>query len=326
MELWDNDGKIRYASAYVQVSKSPPSAYPAPHKDKDISSIFEGMQFYNHIRRLGYEYGTNYQLIDCLNLKEAYFGKIPSLNWISYMDAMLHLHLVDGNSFGYPIGIDKIFFRENSLSHAPLWAVRPECNTIANDAILLQGLRMEYLPVQTHTYSIHQETFIEYGESDTAIDIKLLASLICRESRVFSLYQPLVSNDLLELADLLRDSKIMAENEAKVAPIILSEYSNIDVGEESCLLVTVDKDQPKLPHVLVAKWDNIKMYRYNWSDLQISTLPIIDDWKGAVKKAPVSFVWKGTGSSGAVASLTAETNGRIRVMSYDGGGNEDGPL
>ena len=62
-ELWDDIGKVRYASACVKVSNSVPVCYPSPGAEKNKSHLVEGKNFYPSIRRLGYEYGAKYQFL-----------------------------------------------------------------------------------------------------------------------------------------------------------------------------------------------------------------------------------------------------------------------
>ena len=175
---------------------------------------------------------------------------------------------------------------------------------------------MEYLPIQNQCYTIHREVFVEYNESNEEIDVEVLASLIFRESATFAISAaPLTSTELTGLAKLLCGSAVITQDQSSTT-VVLSDSSDIS---KASLLLTVDTKEPTIPHCLVARWGNVKAYRCNSSEF--SKLDIVSNWQDAARMTK-SFIWKGRGSSGAVASLAAETKDQMRAVSYQSADDE----
>lgn len=63
------------------------------------------------------------------------------------MDAMLHVKPFGESHFAYPVGLDKVLFRADSLPNASKWICRLQDNSFGNDTVFMEGLRMEYMPV-----------------------------------------------------------------------------------------------------------------------------------------------------------------------------------
>jgi len=172
---------------------------------------------------------------------------------------------------------------------------------------------MEYVPVVYQKFSHHREIFIEYSESEMSINPKIIASLLCRESRSYSIKEPLLSPELILIAQVLLEIKIM-KRDSRATAVVLSDSVDVNNAE---FLLTTDSNAPKNSSWnLVARWANLRAYRLNWSIDDYTSLSCTKEWDIAAKMTK-PFIWTGDGSSGAAASLTAESNGRLKVISYE---------
>lgn len=303
-EIWDSLEHVCYASGHLQLVLS--TARPNAPSPSSLHGV-ECDSYYPDIRRLGYEYGSSYQLLDNVTALNASFKKKPQ-DWISYMDACLHLSIFGAKSFGYPVGFDRVILWNNKLDEVPLWISRSNGNTLRNSSISLEGLRLEYVPIITQSPSVYVETFVEYKETDTALDPTLIAALLAREAPVFRAVYPIVSVELEAILTWLRAHPKSQESDSDNT-VVLSD--RVIGGAD--LLVTVDEKLPSFPCVTtVARWGKVRLLRCGPATYKSD---VIKNWKEVPPSDP--FVWHGVGSSGAIVCLLAEREHQVGI-SYEG--------
>lgn len=300
-ELWDIDNEICHATGRVQ----PLSKTARPPKKPLLNGLngIELVHFYSHTRRLGYEYGPAYQRLDMVSSRHAVLPRRPT-DWISYMDTCMHLRLHGESSFGYPVSFKRIIFWSDNLGEADLWVERQSMNTCWNTTISMEECRIEHLPVIRRHLPVHAETFIEYAENDKSVNPDAIAALLIRESHEFRVNTPLTSNELKSIVAKINTYPMATQSQAADAIVFSDVITNADQ-----LLVTVDGETPRFPHVVVARWGRVRLFRCT----KIEVHEVVSSWQGAPQSGP--FVWVCEGSSGAVASLATERE--QFTMSYD---------
>eukprot|EP00522_Entomoneis_paludosa_P007169 CAMPEP_0172448792 /NCGR_PEP_ID=MMETSP1065-20121228/7729_1 /TAXON_ID=265537 /ORGANISM="Amphiprora paludosa, Strain CCMP125" /LENGTH=3370 /DNA_ID=CAMNT_0013200381 /DNA_START=215 /DNA_END=10327 /DNA_ORIENTATION=+ len=304
-ELRDESGNVVHASAKL---RKVPKTSSRPVIDLEKSDAVEGEKYYPDRRRLGYEYGPDYQLLGEITPTSAKLRSSP-LDWISYMDSMLHLAIFDATAFAYPVGFDRVVFWDNNLDNASCQVSRIQGMTIGNETVLLEGLRLEYQPAVTKSPSVWNEEFVPYAEVEDALPAKTVAALLLRESTSFRVQEPLESNDLKTIVEELESIPITNCHDDK-SPVLVSDATS-DL-QDADLIVTTDESIPSPDFHVVARYAQVRIYRRNKSE----EIPVVNSWETA-KEMNGTFVWNSVGASGGGASLLAETRGAVQPMSYD---------
>ena len=213
-------------------------------------------------------------------------------------------------TFSFPRGIDRVVFWEANLDRADRWLKVLSHDSVGNSTILVEGVRFEYAQVIPRPPAVYVEQFIVYGHTMNLPPPAHIASVLLRESNEFNVIDPICSPVLQSIVEALRQCPLSKETNSAEASIVISDRF-VDVPP---LLVT-EQPQPRSDprFCLIAKWADVCLYRI---DNAVSRpLDVVKHWKDA--PAAGSFVWTGTGSSGAAASLAMETG--QRVLSYPSG-------
>ena len=308
-ELWDMGGEVCYATGHVHVPParlSPPIVTPNPPPTVAIPMA----RYYPHIRRLGYEYGQAYQLLDQVEKNHAVFQR-PAGDWIAYIDAGLHLLLREATSFAYPVGMRRVVFNRRSLAEMPQSLHRRGTDTVFNAGMVLEGIRMEHVPLAPTRFTVHGETFVPYADTSTpSIHPTIIATMLQRESSEFCVVGPIASDALREVIAIFRATTRMCEVHLVDAPaLVITEQEPTPAIHPSCVLTAA----------LTAVAGAVSVGR--WGDLRLWRLPdqsppdIVADWHGITRGDCILHT---PGASGAVASLRAE--GYSGLRSYEGPG------
>uniref|UniRef100_A0A7R9W3C5 Carrier domain-containing protein n=2 Tax=Pseudictyota dubia TaxID=2749911 RepID=A0A7R9W3C5_9STRA len=306
--ICDSLGEVCYASG--RVKPAPPTARPTEHSPVQGQDGIEKEYFYPHLRRLGYEYGTSYQLLDNITAEHASLTKQP-VDWISYLDACLHLELHNCSCLGYPVGFDRVILWERSLENAALWVKKISADSLGNSSIILDGLKMEYVPDSPLLPSIYKETFVEYDDCDVLHEPHVVAALLLRESATFCVVEPLLSTELQAIVHCLRECSMSRETKLEIW-VVVSDRITADAD----LLLTTDKERPMFSYIPVARWGELRLLR-GGNGVKIGKLKVAKNWNEVPMSGP--FLWTGDGSSGAVASVVAERG--QTAISYEGATN-----
>ena len=310
-EIRDTKNEICYAVGLVQ----PVASYSAVFEKEDISledgfaGAISTQTFYNLC-----EFGPKYRLLKSCTADTATMSK--PCDFMAYVDAFIQMlgftelmftSLPEGvnrrdlpfpierdSTVPFPVGLDRIIFWEKNLDDAALWLRRRGTNAVGNTTVLLEGLRREYVQIVHRPASIHSEVFVEYKESDDPIPASLIAAVVMRESLQYCVVEPVLSDDLNAVIQVLRGHALAQETDTCKAVVLSDKFDH-----NAELLVTTDTlDGVEAPFCIVARWGDIRLVRIG--DTSISSFKVISKWK-QVPAASESFIWQGDGSSVSVS-------------------------